>query len=161
MKDGYAQLIDYTGLSELDELLRPNEALGSLKDDTLKLADPDVSLRMSDLNKTDGSQIDQPIGRTKYINDWLLRILRGSRQEIFTLQQLIRQHITLDPKDVKAKVLEWWPKDKAAMSPVISENSIRGYSTISAKNAVGRNAISLRDDVSSFHNSDVLTAWTM
>jgi hypothetical protein len=145
-------MVDHSGL---DELLLPGEEIRSL-DDFLKLEDDVDELRMSSMTVGDTVQDTGLINRTKWINNWLYRSLRGSRQEIWRLKDTVRWYIPLDAPEVSKRILEWWDKDQAALSSVLPANSMRGYSTLSAKDNPLRNAISSPSQADPPDGSEIL-----
>jgi hypothetical protein len=57
---------------------------------------------------------------------------------------------------VSRRILEWWDKEQAALSSVLPANSMRGYSTLSAKDDPLRNAISSPSQADPPDGSEIL-----
>jgi hypothetical protein len=150
VEQGLWGMIDYTGL---DELLLPGEE--APEDDPLKLDDEHKDLQIRNMTEGGSSQDTELIDRTKFINAWLYRSLRASRGEIFKLKDEIRWCITLEPQEVTKKILEWWFKDKAAISSMIPTKSARAFSTYSTLDHPLRKAVSLRSQTELPHMIEI------
>jgi hypothetical protein len=153
VEQGLWGMIDYTGL---DELLLPGEEVPV--DDPLKLDDEQRELQIRNMTEGGNSQDTEPIDRTKFINAWLYRSLRGSRGEIFKLKDEIRWCIILEPQEVTKKILEWWSKDQAAISSTIPTKSAQTFSTRSTLDHPLRNAVSLRSEAELPHMTEIFSS---
>jgi hypothetical protein len=77
------------------------------------------------------------------VNDRLLWRLRASQHKIPNLKYQIQLASTVNPENVDDKVPEFWPKDMAALGPVVPP---RSSSQKAAKDDVPRRAISQQDE---------------